>query len=65
MAKIVGTFKDVNGFVRSVRLKVGQSKSNVVCTILEQPVTEIELLLEREEVRHSVEKHQQNENISR
>ena len=65
MAKIVGTFKDVNGFVRSVRLKVGQSKSNVVCTILEQPVTEIELLLEREEVRHPVEKHQQNENISR
>ena len=35
MVKIVGKFKDDNGDVRSVRLKVGQSKSNEVCTILE------------------------------
>ena len=35
MAKIVQMFKDDNGDVRSVRLKVGQSKSNEVCTILE------------------------------
>ena len=65
MAKIVGTFKDDNGDVRSVRLKVGQSKSNEVCTILERPMTKIVLLLEREEVRFPVEEHQQNENISR
>ena len=32
----------------SVCLKVGQSKSNEVCTILEQPVTKIMLLLEQE-----------------
>ena len=41
MLKIVEMFKDDNGDVRSVRLKVGQSKSNEVCTILEQPVTKI------------------------
>ena len=35
MAKIVQMFKDDNGDVRSVRLKVGQSKSNEVCTSLE------------------------------
>ena len=50
MAKIVETFKDDNGDIRSVRLKVGQSKSTEVCTILEQPVTKIVLLLEQEEV---------------
>ena len=50
MAKIIGTFKDDNGDVGSVRLKVGQSKSNEVCTILERPVTKIVLLSEREEV---------------
>ena len=49
MAKAVETFKDNNGDIRSVRLKVGQSKSNEVCTILE-PVTKIVLLLEQEEV---------------
>ena len=65
MVKIVGTFKDDNGDVRSVRLKVGQSKSNEVCTILERPVTKIVLLLEREEVRFPVEEHHQNKNISR
>ena len=64
MAKIVGTFKDDNGDVRSVHLKVGQSKSNEVCTILERPVTKIVLMLERE-VRFPIEEHQQNENISR
>ena len=51
MAKIVQTFKDDNGDVGSVRLKVGQSTSNEVCTILERPVTKIVLLLEQEEVR--------------
>ena len=33
------TFKDDNGDVISVCLKVGQSKLNEVCTILERPVT--------------------------
>ena len=41
MEEIVETFKDDNGNVRSVRLKVGQSKSSEVCTILERPVTNI------------------------
>ena len=50
MAKIVEMFKDDNGDVRSVNLKVGQSKSNEVCTILEQPVMKIVLLLQQEEV---------------
>ena len=63
--EIVETFKDNNGDVRSARLKVGQSKSNEVCTILERAVTKIVLLLEREEVRFPVEELQQNENISR
>ena len=58
MAKIVQTFKDDNGDVRSVRLKVVQSKSNEVCTILERPVTKIVLLLEQEEVRFHDEEHQ-------
>ena len=35
MTKIVEMFKNDNGDVRSVCLKVGQSKSNEVCTILE------------------------------
>ena len=48
MAKIVETFKDNLGDIRSVRLKDGQSKSNEVRTILEQPVTKIVLLLEQE-----------------
>ena len=65
MAKIVEMFKDNNGDVRSVRLKVGQSKSNEVCTILEQPVTKIVLLLQQEEVQFPVTKQQQYENISR
>ena len=46
IAKTVQTLKDDNGDVRSVRLKVGQSKSNEVYTILERPVTKIALLLE-------------------
>ena len=58
MAKIVQTFKDDNGDVRSVHLKVGQSKSNEGCTILERPVTKIVLLLEQEEVRFPDEEHQ-------
>ena len=57
MAKIVQTFKDDNGDVGSVRLKVGQSTSNEVCTIYERPVTKIMLLLEQEEVRFSDEDH--------
>ena len=57
MAKIVQTFKDDNGDVRSVCLKVGQSKSKKVCTILEWPVTKILLLLEQEEVWFSDEEH--------
>ena len=57
MAKIVEKFKDDRGDVRSVRLKVGQSKSNEVCTILERPVTKIMLLLEQEEVRFPDEEH--------
>ena len=35
MVKIVQTFKGDNGDVRSAHLKVGQSKSNEVYTILE------------------------------
>ena len=57
MVKIVETFKDNNEDVRSVRLKVGQSKSNEVFTILEQPVMKIVLLLEKEEVRLPDEEH--------
>ena len=56
--KIVETFKDDNRNVRSVRLKVGQSKSNEVCTILEQAVTKIVLLQEQEQVRFPDEEHQ-------
>ena len=58
MAKIVETFKDDNGDVRSVRLKVGQSKSNEVYTILKRPVMKTVLLLEQEEVRFPDEEHQ-------
>ena len=36
------------GDAKSVCLKVGQSKSNEVCTILEQPAMKIVLLLEQE-----------------
>ena len=64
MVKIVGTSKDDSGNVRNVRLKVGQSKSNEVCTILERPVTKIVLLLEREEVRLPAKEHQKNERTS-
>ena len=35
------------GDARSVYLKVGQSKSNEVCTILERPVMKAMLLLEQ------------------
>ena len=56
--KIVETFKDDNQNVRSVRLKVGQSKSNDVCTILERAVTKIVLLQEQEQVRFPDEEHQ-------
>ena len=55
--KTVETFKDDNRNVRSVRLKVGQSKSNEVCTILERPVTKTVLLLEQE-VQFPDEEHQ-------
>ena len=58
MAKIVETFKDDNGDVRSVRLKVGQNKSNEVYTILKRPVMKTVLLLEQEEVRFPDEEHQ-------
>ena len=51
MAKIVQPFKDDNGDVRGVHLKVGESKSNEVCPTHEQPATKIMLLLEQEEVR--------------
>ena len=50
MVKIVETFKDDRGDVRSVCLKVSQSKLNEVCTVLEWPVMKIVLLLEQEEV---------------
>ena len=58
IVKIVETLKDDNGNVRSNCLKVGQSKSNEVCTILERPVTKTVLLLEQEEVRFPDEEHQ-------
>ena len=58
IAKIVQTFKDDNEDVKSVRLIVGQSKSNEVCTIIERPVTEIVSLLEQEEVRFPDKEHQ-------
>ena len=50
MAKFVETFKYDDGDVRSVHLKVDQSKSNEVCAILEWLVTKIVLLQEQEEV---------------
>ena len=50
MVKIVETFKDDRGDVRSVCLKVSQSKLNEVCTVLKWPVMKIVLLLEQEEV---------------
>ena len=56
--KIVETFKDDNRNVRSVRLKVGQSKPNEVCTILERAVMKIVLLQEQEQVRFPDEEHQ-------
>ena len=65
MPKIVETFKDDNGDVRSVRLKVRLSKSNEVCTILERPITKIVLLLGQEEVRFPDEERQWMEKISR
>ena len=52
MAKIVEAFKNDNGDIKSVRLKVGKSKSNEVCTIL------LVLLIEQEEVRFPNEEHQ-------
>ena len=58
MAKIIGALKDDNGVIRSDRLKVGQSKSNEVCTILERRVTKTVLLLEQEEVQFPDEEHQ-------
>ena len=58
VAKIVETFKDDNGDIKSVRLKVGQSKSNEVCTILERRVIKTVLLLEQEEVQFPDEEHQ-------
>ena len=58
MAKTAETFKDDNGDARSIRLKVGQSKSNEVCTILEQPVTKFVLLVEQEEVQFPNKEHQ-------
>ena len=64
MAKIVGRwpmakiFKDDNRDVRSLHLKVGQCKSNEVCTILEEPLTKILPLLERENVQFPNEEHQ-------
>ena len=57
MVKIVQTFKGDNGDVRSVHLKVGQSKSNEVYTILEWPVTKIVLLLGQDEVRFPHKEH--------
>ena len=57
MAKIVQPFKDDNGDVRGVDLKVGESKSNEVCPILEQPAMKIMLLLEQEEVRFPDKEH--------
>ena len=57
MAKIVQPFKDDNGDVRGVDLKVGESKWNEVCPILEQPAMKIVLLLEQEEVRFPDEEH--------
>ena len=58
MARVIEMFKDDNGDVRSVCLKVVQSKSNEVSTILEWPVMKIFLLLEQEEVWFSNEEHQ-------
>ena len=58
MARVIEMFKDDNGDVRSVCLKVVQSKSNEVSTILEWPVMKILLLLEQEEVWFSNEEHQ-------
>ena len=65
MAKIIEKFRYDNGDVRSVRLKVGQSKSNEVCTILEGVVTKIVLFLQQYEARFPDEEHQWIEIIAR
>ena len=51
IARVIQVFKDNNGYVRSVKLRIGKTRNSEGDRILERPVTKIVLLLEQECVR--------------
>ena len=51
MAGVIQVFKDNNGYVRSVKLRIGKIRNSEGDRILERPVSKIVLLLEQECVR--------------
>ena len=50
-ASVIQIFKENNGYVRSVKLRIGKTKNSEGDRIFERPVTKLVLLLEQECVR--------------
>ena len=52
MARVIQVFKDSNGYVRSMKLRIGKTRnSDEGDRILERPVSKMVLLVEQECVR--------------
>ena len=59
MARTIQVFKDSNGYVRSVNLRIGKARnSDEGDRILERPVSKIVLLVEQDCVRFPDEEEQ-------
>ena len=55
MCRVMQTYCDDNGFVRSVRLKIGRSVDQAARNnTMNRPVSKVVLLLEKEEVDENV-----------
>ena len=50
-ASVIQIFKENNGYVRSVKLRIGKTRNSEGDRIFERPVTKLVLLLEQECVR--------------
>ena len=58
MARVIQVFKDSNGYVWSVKLRIGKTRNFEGDRILQRPVSKIVLLVEQECVRFPDEEEQ-------
>ena len=58
MTRVIQVFKDSNGYVRSIKLRIGKTRNYEGNRILERRVSKIVLLVEQECVRFPDEEEQ-------